>query len=444
MKCNPTGSTKKKKRNPEISRNKNMQDLDDTLLNPQFKPSPPSQNNMLNLNRISYANENYLTKNQLIKPVVNRVFNKSPHHHCLKQKSTFQNIGPITPDSSFNSLKIKDGLQNSMVQNNQSNWLFNKIDTNSSPRTNYSMQPYWNNHFLSNSKKNSYSIQQSPNPLNFKQNFEKNGRLNNLFSDKKMNQKYINNFLIKPQTNNNFNIYNLINDQPGLLRKRNYLEFESINRSQNLRLNDTVKREPIIFENNENITLKISINKNCLNNCQYKRIKSDIFRLSNTITSSNPNCIKLSFDNLLNRDYFFKRIKTHAEDAENDQKTPCLTKNKNQFDLIQNIVWNSFLRNNANLKFKNQLNRVIKHVINKLKNNNKLIYHKVNIFTLINLQIPLDNTKFHFLSLSVKLRVICMLYAKYVNRKPFSQLCSNFLASIDLERESNSDKILFK
>jgi hypothetical protein len=454
MKFNEVDSTERKKR--RFGFNQRKQDGSNEnetcgLIVPKTTKSFLSGNRMLNKNRVFYESKvENIHGNKLITPVVNRPNMKGSQSLLNPKTCVARDFIPFTPES-YKSFKPKDCLKKSMVQ--IKNFLkSNKRDFNASPQTNFSPNGVLKRPLLNLNSFEPCSIQQSPNPLNvLKQIPDPSLSYNNPTYENQMDSRYVNNFMINPQTNNNFNIYNLIENHSEILKKRNFSELE-IRKKKHLSLKKVSK--PKILNQNSNIsfnrdsdeiTMKLRIKRDCLKRCTNNVIKKNIFDLVSSLSSSTKNCVELSFDNSSNQKYFHQMMISHqrAQLPRLILPSPNVPVN-DSFHLIQNIVWNSFLRNNTNNKFKNQLKHVIKSVVNKLKNNDKLIYHKVNIFTLINLQVPLENKKFHCLSNPVKLRVICMLFAKYVNRKPFSQLCSNFLESIDLEKESSSDLILFK
>lgn len=447
------------------------------LMSPGYQTGLTPVPSLMNQNRVSYAESETLGTNKLIKPIVNRVYQKPADSVWSRKQSRLHPTGPFSPEADSSRRGGRTVSQLQFNSDGQHYWNLNPIEMNQSPQTTHSSASYLNRRLLREGVSKYYSSQQSSNlisGLNLKT--EPNFGAGKILVSKAEIPNLVNNFLIKPQTNNNYNIFNVINDrvldpqQPehsrSVLRKRDDRLFGSSGgegpkgpvtlgaEGQLCRLESNV---PPNSENDEeetkieedDITLKFKIKGNCEEKCQSCNIKCQILELANKINSTPKTCIELSFDNSLTTNLFAKiaNVRKKPKLAQTGPEPLPETKQagaKGPSDLVHNIVRNSFLRNPERSAYVEQLTKTIRTVLNKLQNNSELVYHKVNIFTLINLQVPLDNDKFHGLAGSVKLRVICMLYAKYVNRKHFSQLCSRFLTDVDFDKEALSESVLFR
>jgi hypothetical protein len=158
------------------------------------------------------------------------------------------------------------------------------------------------------------------------------------------------------------------------------------------------------------------------------------------LTAKYKSFIRVSIDEQSNLKISDKNKIAQVESEVNSSKKE---KYSNLNLLIQNIIRNSFLRDFKNHNYLNQLQETISTTISFLQNNNDIIYHKENIFTIINLQIPLCDKKFKKLSKSIQLRVLCMLFAKYINRKAFSKICNSFIHEINFDKEKLIHSAIF-
>lgn len=439
----------------------------------QYSPLEPNQNQLnsaiMNMNRKSFEQDKP-SLNKLICPVAKRVY---PGQACF--------LANLNNPSNYPSPSIDYGVRKvpKFEQSSQKYFNFRDLENGKtklslhSPGTTNSL---WSNYPVKSSRVEGFKIfsgKPSPNPFGFNEVYSRKKALDSrLISLKKNvdsnfprllshNQNIRNTIWYNPQTNNNVNIYNLNHSgQNNLLKTRNYDEFQSnkvvwnsskktrkkklyrhLEKKQYSEHQEDSLASPQCEEKDLQISLKIKTS--CSEKSKHNQLKKEIFSFFNELEAKNPGCLELSFDNSSQSEINQSTSDTLEVPPVNKPAPPLvLSNNGDSFELIRNIVWNSFLRNNKQPGFQRQLESTMDKILNKLKNNNKLIYHKVNIFTLINLQIPLENEKFHALSSTVKLRVICMLFAKYVNRKPFVGLCSNFLTSIDLS-ESSAKKSIF-
>lgn len=477
MKFKEFGNNEKEKLNSYYKFPTSQRFRPEKFLSSDLRTNLNPSKNLLNQNRISYGDSESFVSNKLIRPIAKRVRPKLVGSVWSRNQPRLNQEDMFTPEKN-SSVGKKDFFGKFLFNSNiQQCWNFHQTEIGQSPKTTHSTRSCLNRSLFREKPSQYFSSLHSPNLVgDFNLKIESNIPSGKYLISKKKAPSLVNNFLIKPQTNNNYNIFNVINDRPmdprtrennsSVLQKRNDSMFGSPKNEarKNVRTgaNEEVlaSLERIAPPNSENdeeetnageeqVTLKIKIKSNCGDNCQSEQIKSQILELAKMINLSPQKCVELSFDNSVKSGPFAK-----IANAKNCSKSliasPSSISNAKKstqekpLNFVQNIVWNSFLRNQQKSSYSEQLTRTIQTVLNKLKNNSQLIYHKVNIFTLINLQVPLDNRKFHSLSASVKLRVVCMLYAKYVNRKLFSQLCSQFLSCVNFNREFLSESVLFK
>ena len=128
------------------------------------------------------------------------------------------------------------------------------------------------------------------------------------------------------------------------------------------------------------------------------------------------------------------------------EKVNCLPKIlQNHKAITKNIINNSFLRDvDSNNRYLKQLQNNIITMIKRLFRNNKISYNRENIFTLLNLQVPLNEEIFQKMSLKVKLRVFCMIFTKFVNKMKLCNICENFFLEIDFLNPHNLKKLLLR
>lgn len=112
---------------------------------------------------------------------------------------------------------------------------------------------------------------------------------------------------------------------------------------------------------------------------------------------------------------------------------------------FRNIIWNTFLRNYPpHASYTQQLVTSLSEHLEYLGTRDGDCYHKENIFTLVNMQVPLDNTKFQRVAPHLRLRVVCMVFFKYVNTTRLAQVFENFLDEIDLKNKAHTKALIYK
>jgi hypothetical protein len=167
---------------------------------------------------------------------------------------------------------------------------------------------------------------------------------------------------------------------------------------------------------------------------QFEKLKKEFFELIKAFNSKNDSHIKVTWKENNQKIKLEENFESSLLN-DNFDKAKFLTKISDKFlpSMVNNVKWNSFLRSPSKLEFLIQTQNTISKILSYLENNQKeIIYHQNNIITLVNLQIPLCNKKFQNLSKQIKLRVICMLFAKYVNRKTLAFICQDFFMNIDI------------
>jgi hypothetical protein len=113
-------------------------------------------------------------------------------------------------------------------------------------------------------------------------------------------------------------------------------------------------------------------------------------------------------------------------------------------NLTKNLVWNTFLRhaNEENSKYLAQLNSFLNDYFS--SNPSALSeYTQDNIIPLINLQIPLNAQHFKRLPNQIKLKVFCLIFAKFVNKDAIITICKKFYHKLNLRRKKTTKKFIF-
>ena len=138
----------------------------------------------------------------------------------------------------------------------------------------------------------------------------------------------------------------------------------------------------------------------------------------------------------------FKNTYSHLvdfpEQSQNNPTNESLIDNKpiTQQSLFQNIISNSFLKRNGSLKsFSNQVKESYDEIIEMLKSEDEVEYTIENILTLINLQLSINPQKFNQLSSNIKLKLICLLFAKFVNKEQIAFICKDFYSYLDIDEK---------
>ena len=100
-------------------------------------------------------------------------------------------------------------------------------------------------------------------------------------------------------------------------------------------------------------------------------------------------------------------------------------------EMAQNVVWNTFLQHPREGAFLDQLHGCLRGVFAASPG---LLgeYTRKNITQLVNLQVPLRRRLFDRLPGGCRLRVLCMVFAKFVNRRALISLCRSFWHRIQL------------
>lgn len=108
-------------------------------------------------------------------------------------------------------------------------------------------------------------------------------------------------------------------------------------------------------------------------------------------------------------------------------------------------IQNSFLKTlGPEDEFIKQYQSSIKKILINMSETDSIKVSLSNIISYINLQIPLTQKEFEILNLSVRIRVICLIYAKYVNRVDLAKLCQNFEPDLDFTSVKGLKKSIYK
>lgn len=110
-----------------------------------------------------------------------------------------------------------------------------------------------------------------------------------------------------------------------------------------------------------------------------------------------------------------------------------------------NILWNTFLRDeDKHGEYRAQVVQQLSTHLKSLEAADEDSYHKEHIFTLMNMQVGLDNAKFRAIAPHIRLRVICMVFFKYVNPAQLARLFEDFLPKVDLRNKDQVKSVLYK
>ena len=102
---------------------------------------------------------------------------------------------------------------------------------------------------------------------------------------------------------------------------------------------------------------------------------------------------------------------------------------------LENITQNTFLKIKEDSEdFYLQTKNCMHDSLTFLLIDNKVVLNKENIFKYMNLQIRLENAYFHGLHYSTKLRVLCLVFAKYVSQAAVADLVQSFMTGLDLQK----------
>ena len=283
-------------------------------------------------------------------------------------------------------------------------------------------------------------------------------------------EKTENTKILNPITNNNFNIYNVIETPRVDPRNWNrlpapkFVSLKSAKLSKNFNQNNTGKFKKVQKKNNpsespeakqqarpedasakpsppfcletQKLELKFKLADKNVSKKKLQFLQSEFFRLLDAFNAKHQSSISVAWkavdENCAPKPE--EKFNLSLLKEEMQLQTPLVASSERFVpSMVNNVKWNSFLRSPSQLRFLTQTQGAISKILSYLENNQKqLIYHQNNIITLINLQVPLCNDKFQSLSKRIKLRVICMLFAKYVNRKSLAGLCEDFMTEMDI------------
>jgi hypothetical protein len=109
---------------------------------------------------------------------------------------------------------------------------------------------------------------------------------------------------------------------------------------------------------------------------------------------------------------------------------------------MDNILKNSFLKNLNSTHQKCNFASSIQEVLASFTKNNSIEITKDNILVLLNLQIPINKQIFDSIDIKYRLRIITMLFVKYVNKSAFANVCKPFMEEIEFNNDTKLSKFL--
>lgn len=190
-----------------------------------------------------------------------------------------------------------------------------------------------------------------------------------------------------------------------------------------------------------NQEIRIQMNSELRNNEGFESVKSELIREINKLKGKFKNWITFSIKN-----YDKNKINEKPEPSSSEigKMREPVHRQLLQDPLVENIIWNSMLQKSSNLKYALQLKDSINNMMTLFGGDEQIVYHKENIFTIINSQVPMSDQKFKAMPKRIRLRVVCMLFAKYINYKKFSKICENFWTHLDFNQVKTIQTALYK
>lgn len=137
-------------------------------------------------------------------------------------------------------------------------------------------------------------------------------------------------------------------------------------------------------------------------------------------------------------------IKSESEDLEHFEQTPnpdCNIK-LDVAALTRNVVCNSFLVDAQQKEYLDQLEKCISDLFRRNPGFLRRYTHK-NILQMVNLQVPLSKPLFDQMPVQHRLRLFCIIFAKYVKKDTLLGLCKQFWSHIPF-KSSNKIKAFLR
>lgn len=234
------------------------------------------------------------------------------------------------------------------------------------------------------------------------------------------NSLKIKNLHMKIKNNNKINVYNLYQNPPQKIKKRNSDEFrlEQENNSQYNEINF--------------VPLKKA----------KRRRKFVLDLVSKKLYENEFDQISQKFEQVIKK---FK--KTYSKWVEFPKQNQPNSAKKQKIDhivdfepiwnqpMFQNILKNTFLKM-KNVDYQDQLEGSFERILEMLDKEDEVEYSIENVLLLVNLQLPINPEKFELLSVQIKLKIICFLFAKFVEKKQFFTIFSEFLGIVNLTKNT--------
>jgi hypothetical protein len=111
---------------------------------------------------------------------------------------------------------------------------------------------------------------------------------------------------------------------------------------------------------------------------------------------------------------------------------------------LTNILKNSFLKKPVSEWHRKQIMNSVQRVLLLNSYHQKVKIDADNVFLMINMQMKVSQGEFLKIPLKHRLRIVSLLFVKYVNRAAFARVCKKFMDDLDFETESGMLKSLKK
>lgn len=109
---------------------------------------------------------------------------------------------------------------------------------------------------------------------------------------------------------------------------------------------------------------------------------------------------------------------------------------------LTNILKNSFLKKSISESQKNQIMKSVQRVLLLNSYNQRVQINADNVFLMINMQMKVSQPEFLKIHAKYRLRIVSLLFVKYVNRSAFAKVCKDFMEELDFKSESGMLKNL--
>ena len=149
---------------------------------------------------------------------------------------------------------------------------------------------------------------------------------------------------------------------------------------------------------------------------------------------------QININNNINKSQ--KDVNFNLNSLKTQKKVEELTSPDKQI-MLENIIWNTFLEKESEEFYRKQFKNYLDSQLSCfLKTNN--LFTRQNISMLVNLQLNIENKHFQLVPPSLRLRLICVIFFKYVNISNLKRLFEGFFEEIDLANRKKLKKALYK